>query len=66
MNRHFTDSPVSKDTRCMICGKVHNTGVITNSLMSTKPNLPNDDCYLIYKRLLGIFGTSYISVLNSY
>ena len=66
MNRQFIDSQVLKDTKCMICGRVHNTNVLADISMSQKTQINGDDCYIFYKRLLAIYGTSYIDVLNSY
>jgi len=66
MDIPFTDSYVLNNTRCMICGKMHNTNVLANSSMSPKVQIKSDDCYTIYKRLLGIYGAPFIAILNSY
>lgn len=65
MNIHLNNSVESKNKKCMICGKIHETGVYENSYGLQQPHVERGFCYVIYKRLLGIYGTSYVDILNS-
>ncbi|HEX5186576.1 MAG TPA: hypothetical protein VFV86_06765 [Nitrososphaeraceae archaeon] len=66
MERPFADSGVMNKSRCMICGRMHNTNIREESSTPSKVHIKGDDCYTIYKKLLGIYGASFIVVLNSY
>ncbi len=65
MNARLKNSVEWKDKRCMICGRIHETGVNENSSGIQQFQVEKSFCYTIYKRLLGIYGTSYVELLNS-
>ncbi len=65
MNTRLNNSVESKDKRCMICGRIHETGVYENSSEILQPQIEMGFCYVIYKRLLGIYGAPYVAILNS-
>jgi hypothetical protein len=66
MKKPFTNTNVLNNTRCMICGRTHHSGVHANSSISQMVQDKSDDCYKIYKKLLGIYGAPFIAILNSY
>ncbi|WP_161486274.1 hypothetical protein [Candidatus Nitrosocosmicus hydrocola] len=53
-----------KDSRCIICGKTCNMGFDHSG--NLKFNIDKASCYLIYKKLLGVYGIQYMRVLNSH
>ncbi|TVP40334.1 hypothetical protein NARC_80060 [Candidatus Nitrosocosmicus arcticus] len=65
MNIRLSDSFELKDRKCIICGRIHERGVFANPSEMLQPQIERGFCYIIYKRLLGIYGTSYIDILNS-
>jgi hypothetical protein len=66
MEKPFTNLEVLNNARCMICGRIHHTSVPVNPSMSQMVLNKSDDCYIIYKKLLGIYGAPFIDILNSY
>lgn len=65
MERPVSDSGALNSAKCMICGRIHETGVYEDSSGIQQPQVERGFCYLIYKRLLGIYGASFITILNS-
>jgi hypothetical protein len=63
MGKLFTNLDILNDTRCMICGRMHHASVPANPSMAQNKS---NDCYIIYKKLLGIYGASFMAILNSY
>lgn len=53
-----------KKPKCLICGKAYYEGSTNYSPDSLRPRIDKVDCYLIYKKLLSIYGNSYIRFLN--
>ena len=66
MEKPFTNLEVLSNSRCMICGRMHHTSVLPNLSMSPMVQNKRNDCYIIYKKLLGIYGAPFIAILNSY
>ena len=66
MNTRLNNSVESKEKRCIICGRIHETGVNEKSSGIQQHQVERGFCYIIYKRLLGIYGSSYVDILNSY
>ena len=55
-----------KKSRCMICGKPYDEIIPNNKIPGSRPHVDKDDCYIIYRKLEGIYGNAYIMVLREY
>lgn len=54
------------NNKCIICGRVYKTTEFDNLSTVSKPLIDRNDCYRIYKKLLGVYGTAYIDLLSSF
>ena len=53
-----------KVNRCIICGKSFDSDRFEDP-SNLKFNIDKGSCYLIYKKLVGIYGIKYIELLDS-
>ena len=53
-----------KVNRCIICGKSFDIDSFEHP-KNLKFNIDKASCYLIYKKLVGIYGIKYIELLDS-
>jgi hypothetical protein len=53
-----------KDNRCIICGKSFDIECFEHT-SRLRFKIDKASCYLIYKKLLGIYGVKYIELLDS-
>ncbi len=51
--------------RCIVCGKEVRSNVFMDKKNNPYYEIDKNDCYLIYKKLLGIYGREYLEMLNS-
>jgi hypothetical protein len=56
----------TKANKCIICGKAFGLDSLSIAPKPTLMNIDKTDCYIIYKKLLGIYGADYIKFLSSY
>ncbi len=55
-----------RDNKCIICGRLYKTANLGNLSVTPEPLVDRNDCYRIYKKLLGVYGTAYIDLLSSF
>ncbi len=57
------DVNVMNDNKCIICGRVYKSANLQNLSNTSEPLVDRNDCYRIYLKLLGVYGTAYIDLL---
>jgi hypothetical protein len=62
----MNDANIMNDNKCIICGRLYKSANLQNLTFTPKPLVDRNDCYRIYKKLLGVYGTAYIDLLSSF
>jgi hypothetical protein len=57
---------VTKEQKCIICGRICESDLHMVKINGQLFNIDRSDCYLFYKRLLGIYGPKYLQILSRY
>lgn len=52
--------------KCIICGNFYEIEEIEEKLNGFAVHIDKMDCYVFYKRLLGIYGSKYLEILSGY
>lgn len=63
---NLKDANTMRDNKCIICGRLYKTANLPNLSVTPEPLVDRNDCYRIYKKLLGVYGTAYIDLLSSF
>jgi hypothetical protein len=54
------------ENKCIICGKSYSKNYLCCTSENVEFNIDKRECYLVYKKLMGIYGIAHLQFLSKF